>query len=290
MPGLTLRKAADLPQKSKTDARDAFIIAATARGPPHTLRAVDRDSEVLAAPKVLSGFDADPTYECTKAVNRPWSLLLQLSPPRNATSRGQPMTRSLIVEPFIKYAGPTDLRAAGRSNVLRKDPVSLVDATFTALGEQTVTVNGTEAAELVSARVAGQIKELKHQPAIVAKEVEKLLDAFPLSQDLMCMPGVCIKTRATILLTIGDAGTFTPPGHLAAYAAIEPGTRRSGPSNAVNSQHVVQQVHKPTECFGYCLLRVRGCKCNLRCAGGDQLLRIETGIPTPSLTQGYQVI
>jgi hypothetical protein len=49
LPGLAMRKAADLyPGKSKTDARDAFIIADTARAMPHTLRAVDRDSEVLS--------------------------------------------------------------------------------------------------------------------------------------------------------------------------------------------------------------------------------------------------
>jgi hypothetical protein len=44
--GLAMRKAADLyPGKPKTDARDAFIIADTARAMPHTLRTVDRDSE-----------------------------------------------------------------------------------------------------------------------------------------------------------------------------------------------------------------------------------------------------
>jgi transposase len=115
-------------------------------------------------------------------------------------------------------------------NHSRKDPVNVVDAIFTALGEQTVTVIGTEAVELVIPRVAAQIKELKHQRAIVAEEVEKLLDDFPLSQVLMSMPGVGIKTAAMILLTIGDAGTFTSPGHLAAYAGIAPVTRRSGTS------------------------------------------------------------
>ena len=32
----------------------------------HTLRAVDRDSGVLAALEVLSCFDADLTHECTR--------------------------------------------------------------------------------------------------------------------------------------------------------------------------------------------------------------------------------
>lgn len=39
LPGLAMRKAADLPPgRSKTDAREAFIIAGTARAMPHTLR------------------------------------------------------------------------------------------------------------------------------------------------------------------------------------------------------------------------------------------------------------
>lgn len=71
-----------------------------------------------------------------------------------------------------------------------------------------MSVIGTEAVELVIPRVAAQIRELKHQRAIVAEEVEKLLDDFPLFTVLTSMPGVGIKTAATMLLTIGDARTF----------------------------------------------------------------------------------
>ncbi|BCW73492.1 hypothetical protein NicSoilB8_45360 (plasmid) [Arthrobacter sp. NicSoilB8] len=56
LPGLAMRKAADLhPGNSKTDARDAFIIAETARAMPHTLRAVDRDSEVRSPRPTTTG-------------------------------------------------------------------------------------------------------------------------------------------------------------------------------------------------------------------------------------------
>ncbi|CAB0625995.1 IS110 family transposase [Corynebacterium diphtheriae] len=49
LPSLAIRKAADLyPRRAKTDKRDAFIIADTARTMPHTLRAVDRNNEVLS--------------------------------------------------------------------------------------------------------------------------------------------------------------------------------------------------------------------------------------------------
>jgi transposase len=205
LPGLAMRKAADLyPGNSKTDARDAFIIAETARAMPHTLRAVDRDSEVLSALKVLSRFDTDLTHECTRAINRLRSLMLQIFPALERAFPGTILTRSLVLELLIKYAGPTGLRAAGRGNMLRwarnhsrKDPAALIDSVFAAWGEQTVTVAGTEAVELVIPRVAAQIKELKHQRTIVAEEVEKFLDDFPFSTVLMSMPGVGIKTAAT---------------------------------------------------------------------------------------------
>lgn len=106
---------------------------------------------------------------------------------------------------------------------------------------------GTEAVEPVIPRVAAQIK-LEHQRAIMAEEVEKLLDDFPLSQVLMSMPGVGIKTAATILLTIGDAGTFTSPGHLAAYAGIAPGDGAPEPRSVVNSPHARGTNSSRTRC------------------------------------------
>ena len=84
--------------------------------------------------------------------------------------------------------------------------------------------------ELIIPRVAAQIKELKAQRALVATEVEAMVDAHPLTQVLISMPGVGIKTAATILLTAGDFSSFPTPGHLAAYAGIAPVTRRSGTS------------------------------------------------------------
>ncbi|WP_141737778.1 transposase, partial [Corynebacterium sp. HMSC14B06] len=71
LPDLAMRKAADLyPGRSKTDRRDAFIIADTARTMPHTLRAVDRDDETLSALKMLAGFHDDIAKDATRTKNR----------------------------------------------------------------------------------------------------------------------------------------------------------------------------------------------------------------------------
>lgn len=250
LPGLAMRKAADLyPGKAKTDARDAFIIADTARSMPHTLRAVDRDSEVLSALKVLAGFDADLTHECTRAINRLRGLLLQIFPALERVFPETRITRPLVLELFIHYGGPTGFRKAGKSNVLRfarnhsrKDPAGLVEEIFAALDQQSVTVIGTKAVETVVPRIAAQIKELKHQRAFLATEVEKLVDDFPLSQVLISMPGVGIKTTATILLSIGDGSTFKDAAHLAAYAGIAPTSRYSGTS--IHGEHPSRSGNK----------------------------------------------
>ncbi|WP_343908754.1 transposase, partial [Brachybacterium fresconis] len=150
---------------------------------------------------------------------------------------GGSLATGLVLDLLEKFGGPTRFRAAGRARVLRfarsrsrRDPEALIDQIFKALGEQTVVVPATAAVELVIPRVAGQVKELKEQRATVAREVEAMLEDFPLASVLMSMPGIGIKTAAQILLNIGDGSAFETPGHLAAYAGIAPVTRRSGTS------------------------------------------------------------
>ena len=238
LPGLAMRRIADLhPGNAKTDARDAYVIAEAARTMPHTLRQVDHDNEVLSALKVLAGFDEDLAHETTRALNRIRSLLTQIHPALERVFVGGTLSTGLVLDLLEKFGGPTGFKSAGRSRVLRfarthsrRDPEVLIDQIFTALAEQTVIVPATAAVELVIPRVAGQVKELKEQRATVAREVETMLEDFPLASVLMSMPGIGIKTAAQILLAIGDGTAFETAGHLAAYAGIAPVTRRSGTS------------------------------------------------------------
>lgn len=142
-----------------------------------------------------------------------------------------------VLDSLIHYEGPTKLTAAGRGRILKwirnrakKDPAALVDAIFAALAEQTVTVPGTAAAELVISQLAANIKALQAQRDTIAGQVEEMLESFPLAQVLMSMPGVGITTASNILLSIGDCQDFADAAHLAAYAGIAPTTRQSGTS------------------------------------------------------------
>ncbi|AOP52815.1 IS110 family transposase [Brevibacterium aurantiacum] len=181
LPGLAMRKAADLyPGQAKTDARDAFIIADTARTMPHTLRSVDRESDVLANLKVLAGTDEGLAHDITRAINRLRSLLLQIHPALERAFKRTVLTRSIVLDLLIRYRGPAGLRAAGKSGVkrwarnhTRKDPSALIDAIFDALAEQTLTVPGSQASESVVPRHAARIKALKAERAEIEAEAEE---------------------------------------------------------------------------------------------------------------------
>ena len=120
------------------------------------------------------------------------------------------------------------LHTATKANPRRAG--ELVDAIGKALGEQTVTVPGTAAAETILPKLAATLATVLDQRAEIAAQVEQVLDAHPLAEVLTSMPGVGVRTAARILLDVGDGSSFRTAGHLAAYAGLAPVTRRSGTS------------------------------------------------------------
>ena len=237
LPGLAMRRIADLhPGNAKTDARDAYIIAEAGRSMPHALRRVGGDDDLIADLAVIVGFDDDLAGEVTRISNRIRGLLTQIHPALERAIGGD-IGHPAVLALLTKFGGPTGLAAAGKRRLTTTaKPLAprmherLVQAIVKALTEQSVTVPGTRAAELVLPQLAAQLQGLLAQRAEAAKQVEEALDAHPLSQLLMSMPGVGIRTTARLLLDIGDGSAFATAGHLAAYAGLAPVTRRSGSS------------------------------------------------------------
>ncbi|SEF38066.1 Transposase IS116/IS110/IS902 family protein [Amycolatopsis pretoriensis] len=233
LPGLAMRRIADLyPGRAKTDARDAFVIADAARSLPHTLRPVDVGDEALAELEVLVGFDDDLAGEATRIRG-----LLTGIHPALEHAIGPRISHPAVLEILSRCGGPSGIAKAGRRKLTAiakahapRIGEKLVEAIMTALGEQTVTVPGTAAADTVLPRLADSLKTVLQQRKQVAEQVEGILDAHPLAGVLTSMPGIGVRTAARILLEVGDASNFASSGHLAAYAGIAPVTRSSGTS------------------------------------------------------------
>jgi transposase len=241
LPGLAMRRIADLyPGRAKTDARDAFIIADAARSLPHTLRPVDVNDEALAELDVLVGFDDDLAGEATRISNRIRGLLTGIHPALERAI-GPKVSHPAVLEILSRCGGPAGIAKTGRRKLTAIAKVhaprmgdKLVEAIMTALGEQTVTVPGTAAADTVLPRLADSLKTVLQQRKHVAEQVEGILDAHPLAGVLTSMPGIGVRTAARILLEVGDASNFASSAHLAAYAASPRSPAPPAPASRAN--------------------------------------------------------
>ncbi|WP_073950367.1 IS110 family RNA-guided transposase [Streptomyces kebangsaanensis] len=237
LPGLSMRRAADLyPGEAKTDARDAYVIADTARTMPHTLRAIDRDDEALAELTMLTGYDNDLAGEINRTTNRLRGLLAQIHPSLERVL-GARLHYPCIQALLSRHGSPGKLKKLGRARceALLKAHGSrkakrLTEEIFTALAEQTLTVPGTDASALIVPGLAAQLAAAHTQRQATEAEIAALLEALPLFHLLTSLPGMGVRTTAAVIVAIGDGSGFPTAGHLASYAGLVPATKSSGTS------------------------------------------------------------
>jgi transposase len=236
LPGLAMRRIADLhPGEAKTDSRDAHVIAQAARTLPHALRSLRADDEQIAELAMLAGFDDDLHVSIVSATNRLRGLLTQIHPALERVV-GPELDHAGTLELLMTYPSPEQLRSAGTDAITQaiatRSPriaARLAAAVEDALDRQSVVVTGTAAAAEVVPRLAAQLLLLRDQRRQIEAQVERLVEAHPLSPVLTSMPGVGVRT-ATRILTEVVGKDFPTAGHLAAYAGLAPVTRRSGSS------------------------------------------------------------
>ncbi|MFE2864918.1 IS110 family transposase [Embleya sp. NPDC059259] len=242
LPGPAMRRIADLyPGEAKTDARDAHVIADAARTMPHTLRALEVADEAIAQLTVLTGFDQDLAGEATRTSNRIRGLLTRFHPSLERVL-GPRLDHPAVTHLLERHGSPAALRKAGRRRLVAlirpKAPrmaERLVNDIFDALDEQTVVVPGTTTLDTVVPSLARSLAAVHEQRRAVEAQIGELLEAHPLSQVLTSMPGVGVRTAATLLVTIGDGASFPTAAHLASYAGPAPATKSSGSS--IHGEH-----------------------------------------------------
>lgn len=147
VPGLVMRRASELyPGEAKTDRRDSFVLADTARTHVHRLHWLEASDELIEQLGLLSGYDDDLAGDWTRTVNRLRDLLLSVAPALEQVLGGRlehPVARALLG----RYPTPTALRAAKRGQLVRlakrhapRMGERLVDDIIEALAAQIVTV------------------------------------------------------------------------------------------------------------------------------------------------------
>ena len=236
MPGLVMRRAADLyPGEAKTDRRDAYVLADTGRTRRKQVHWLDAGSdELLAALRVLNGFDIDLAADQTRLANRLRDALTSISPALERAV-GERLDQAGVRDLLAKYPTLTALRrpasrgSSGRSRPARRgSPPRSATAIAAALAAQDVTVPAEAATGRVIAELAGELDRVCARRDALAGEIEEAFLAHPFGELLASMPGIGPRTGARILAEIGDGSAFASGSKLAAYAGLAPVTRQSG--------------------------------------------------------------
>ena len=237
LPGLAMRQLSRIHVgNSKTDVRDAYVIAHAGLNLPDALRSVDRVEEVL------NGIDEDLARAYTRLINQMRSALVGTYPAFEHVLRGQMIHRKWILHLLAKYGGPTKIRRVGIARLAAfarghraRNPEPVIDAMLAAIHGQKVSIAGAEYAELgVAMSAKDALTKLEHRKEIEARVLELIQD-IPQTEILLSTPGIGQRSAAQILMTVGDMSDFPDAAHLASYAGLSPRTNQSGTSIMSNS-------------------------------------------------------
>jgi transposase len=232
VPGLTVDRSRDTyPGESKTDARDAHVIADQARMRPG-LQELTAGQEELAELEILLSRRRDLVTDQSRSVTRLRETLLSAFP---ALERALDLNRRGALTFISHYQRPAQIRRAGRKRLaayLRNRSVQgaedIADKALEAARAQSVTLPAEEVAARIVAELAEEILSLKDRIESIDEELEQRFFALPEARVLASLPGMGPILGAEFLVAVGVLSAFASADQLAAYAGLVPAAHDSG--------------------------------------------------------------
>jgi transposase len=232
IPGLTVERSRDTyPGESKTDARDAHVIADQARMRPDLEELTAGEGE-LAELQILLARRRDLVTDQTRTINPLRDALLSSFP---ALERALDLNNRGALTLVSHYQVPAQIRRAGRKRIatyLRNRGVKGADAlsgqALTAAKAQSVTLPAEDVTARIVAELAAEVLCLKESLKTLDEELEKRFFARKEARVLTSLPGVGVILGAEFLVRAGDLSAFESADKLAAYAGLVPAAHDSG--------------------------------------------------------------
>jgi transposase len=238
VPGLAMARARDFyAGESKTDPKDAFVLADIARAHPNRLVWLRETSGARAQLELLNGYDTDLREDANRLTNRMRALLATYWPAlertlgdRLDTIGGTALLKRYPSSPQLRQAGAKRLAALLRATHRVHQPEVWVEQLLVAAKSQTVVVPGAETAAGLVAELAEQLHRVLVRRQLMEKEIERAFFALPEASIIKSLPGIGPRLGARILIEIGDIRQFRSAAQLAAYAGLGPTPHQSGTS------------------------------------------------------------
>jgi transposase len=220
--------------EGKTDAKDARVIAETARQ-RSDLAEVAIPGDLVIELTQLTGYRTDLMADWVRGINRLRALLGSIFPALEAAFDYSNRTPLILVGALCT---PAEIRAAGIEGVTRHLtenkawPAGIDKTAATAVSlahEQSLALPGEGATAALVKRLAGKLLDLDREIKDIDKTITERFRAHPHAHIIESLPGFGPGLGAEFLvITGGDLTSFATAGRLASYAGLVPVPRDSG--------------------------------------------------------------
>lgn len=232
VPGLSVDRARDTYRgESKTDARDARVIADQARMRSDLGELRPGEVEISELQLLLTR-RRDLITDQSRTITRLRETLLSLFP---ALERALDLNSKGPLILLTHYQTPAKLRRAGHKRIaayLRsrgvKGSANVAHKALSAARSQNVSLPAQEVASRIVAELAAEVLSLKERIESIDEELEKRFFVRPEARILTSLPGMGPILGAEFLVCVGNICAFESADRLAAYAGLVPATRDSG--------------------------------------------------------------
>jgi transposase len=232
VPGLAVDRARDAyPGESKTDARDAYIIAEQARMRSNLAELVPGEDD-LAELQLLLARRRDLVADRTRSINRLRDVLLSLF---TALERALDLNAKGALILVRHYQTPSAIRRVGHRRLAAflknrsvKGAEDIARKALSAAKAQSVSLPAENVAATICSELAEETLALKESIDTLDGELGRRFFARPEARILASLPGIGPILGAEFLVSVGDLSAFESADRLAAYAGLVPAAFDSG--------------------------------------------------------------
>jgi transposase len=218
--------------EGKTDAKDAYVIAETARL-RRDLPVIDTDADLVRNLAVLTGHREDLIADRVRMINRLRDLMTSVFPSLERAFDYSSHKGALVL--LTGYATPDRIRRIGQTRLahwLRNRRVrgfaDVAARAITAANAQSVVLPGQELTASIIAELASAILTLDERLKALDAQIQEAFAEHPQAAIIQSMPGFGPFLGASLLVGANDLRAFPSAGHLAAAAGLVPVPDDSG--------------------------------------------------------------
>ncbi|MCX4834246.1 MULTISPECIES: IS110 family transposase [unclassified Streptomyces] len=218
--------------EAKTDARDAFVIAETAR--------LRRDLGTIAVPEqlvsclsLLTAHRGDLIADRVRMLNRMRCVLSGYFPVLEAAFDYANRRGALVL--LTGYQTPQALRRCGARRLAAwlarrkvRGAQAVAEQALDAAGRQHIMLTEQEVAAQIVADIATQILQLDERLKQLNAQIREVFHRHPQAKVIESMPGMGPLLGAELIAATGDLTAYPDAGHLASAAGLVPVPRDSG--------------------------------------------------------------